>query len=65
MKFFSGCFRQGFFLLGDKKVVAGHVKQVVALYSNSCTGIRLGKLSIGHLRQVVVLQRWLSEQVWL
>ena len=53
-----------FFHLGDKKkVVAGHVKQVVVLYSNGCTGIHWGGLSIGCLRQVVALQRWSSEQV--
>ena len=53
-----------FFLLGNKKkVVAGHVKQVVVLYSNNCTGIRLSGLSITLLRRVVVLQRWSSEHV--
>ena len=46
-------------------MVAGRVKQVVVLYSNDCTGIRWGGLSIGRLRRVVVLQRWSSEQVWL
>ena len=52
-----------FFSFGrQKKVVAGTVKQVVALYSNNCMGIRRGGLSIGHLRRVAVLQRWLSEQ---
>ena len=30
------------FHLGDKKVVAGHVRQVVILYSNDCMGICLG-----------------------
>ena len=39
-----------FFHLGDKKAVAGRVKQVVVLYSNNCTGIRWGGLSIGRLR---------------
>ena len=47
----------------QKKVVSGHVKQVVILYSNNCVEIRLGGLSIGRLRRVVVLQRWLSEHV--
>ena len=31
-KVFSGCFRQAFFHLGEKKVVAGRVRQVVVLY---------------------------------
>ena len=52
-----------FFIWETKKVVAGRVKQVVVLYSNDCTGIRWGGLSIGRLRRVVVLQRWSSEQV--
>ena len=54
-----------FFIWETKKVVAGRVKQVVVLYSNDCTGIRWGGLSIGRLRRVVVLQRWSSEQVCL
>ena len=55
-----------FFSFGrQKKVVSGRFKQVVVLYSNDCTGIRLGGLRIGRLRRVVVLQRWSSEQVWL
>ena len=54
-----------FFHLGDKKVVAAHVKQVVVLYSNDCMGIHSGGLSIGHLRQVVLLHRSSPEQVWL
>ena len=54
-----------FFIWETKKVVAGRVKQVVVLYSNDCTGIRWGGLSIGRLRRVVVLQRWSSEHVWL
>ena len=45
-----------FFLFGrQKNVVAGCVMQVVVLYSNDCMGIYLGGLSIGWLRQVVVL----------
>ena len=52
-----------FFIWETKKVVAGRVKQVVVLYSNDCTGICWGGLSIGRLRRVVVLQRWSSEQV--
>ena len=63
IKFFSGCFRQAFFHLGDKKVIAGCVEKVVILNSNDCIGIGLGGLSIGPLRRVVVLQRWLSEHV--
>ena len=46
-------------------MVAGRVKQVPALYSNNCMGIRLGDVSIGSLRRVVVLQRWSSEHVSL
>ena len=44
---------------------AGHVKQVVVLHSNNSTGIRMGGLSIGRLRRVVVVQRWSSEHVSL
>ena len=44
-----------FFHSGDKKVVAVHVRQVVFLYSNDCMGICLVGLSIGCLRQVVIL----------
>ena len=62
-KVFSGCFRQAFSHLGDKKVVAGRVRQVVVLPSNDCTGIWLRELSIGCLRRVVVVQRWSFEQV--
>ena len=36
-------------------MVAGHVRQVVVLYSTDCMGIGLGRLSIGRLRQAVVL----------
>ena len=50
-----------FFIWETKKVVAGCVKQVVVLYSNDCIGIHLGGLSLGHLRQVVVLQKLSSE----
>ena len=64
--FCSGCFRQVFFFIWEtKKVVAGRVRQLVVLYSNNCMGICFGGLSIGRLRQVVVLQRWSFEQVWL
>ena len=49
------------FIWETKKVVAGCVKQVVVLYSNDCVGIRLGGLSLGRLRQVVVLQKLSSE----
>ena len=38
-------------------MVAGHDRQVVVLHSNDCMGIGLGGLSIGYLRQVVVLQK--------
>ena len=54
-----------FFIWETKKVVAGRVKQVVVSYSNDCTGIHWGRLSIGRLRRMVVLQRWSSEQIWL
>ena len=43
----------------------GRFKQVVILYSNDSTGIHWCGLNIGCLRQVVVLQRWSSEQVGL
>ena len=63
-KVFRGCFRQGFFFIWKtKQVVAGRVRQLVVLHSNDCSGICLSRLSIGRLRQVVVLQRWLFEQV--
>ena len=56
VKLISGCFRQFFFTFGrQKKVVAGRIRQVVFLYSNDCMGICLGRLSVGRLRQVVVL----------
>ena len=56
----------GFFSFGWKKsVVAGRVRQVVLLNSNDCMGIGLERLSLGRLRQVVVLKRWLYKQVWL
>ena len=43
-----------FFIWETKKVVTGRVKQVVILYSNDCTGIRLGGLRIGRLTEVVI-----------
>ena len=46
-------------------MVAGRVKQVVVLCSNDCIEICWGRLNIGRLRRVVVLQRWSSEQVRL
>ena len=52
-----------FFIWETKKVVAGCVRQVVILYSNDCSRICLGRLSIGCLRRVVVLQWWSFEQV--
>ena len=36
------------FIQKIKNVVAGHVRQVVILYSNNCVGTCLGRLSIGH-----------------
>ena len=33
IKFCSGCLRQVFFIWGTKKVVTGHIRQVVVLYS--------------------------------
>ena len=60
-----GCFRQFFFIWETKKVVAGCIRQVVVLYSNNCMGICLGGRSTGHLKEVVILKRWLFEQVWL
>ena len=56
VKFFSSCFREAF-----KEVITGCVRQVVVLHSNDCMGICMGGLSIGRLRQVVVLQRWSFE----
>ena len=53
LKFFSGCFRQVFYHFGDKKVVTGHVKQLVVLYSNDCMGICLGGLSVGGLGRLI------------
>ena len=51
-----------FFLIWEtKKRVAGCIRQVIILYSNYCMGICLGRLNIGHLRQVVVVYRWLFE----
>ena len=46
-------------------MVAGCIRQVVVLYSNNCMGICLGGRSTGHLKEVVILKRWLFEQVWL
>ena len=37
-KLCSGCLDMFFIYLGDKKVIAGRVRQVV-LYSNNCMGI--------------------------
>ena len=48
-------FGRFFFIWETKKVVADHVRQVVVLYSNNYMGIYLGLLSIGCLRQMVVL----------
>ena len=60
VKLFRGCFRQAF-----KKVAPGHVGQVVVLHSNDSCRICFGGLSIRCLRQVVIVQRWLFEQVGL
>ena len=63
---FCSCYFGLFFSFGgQKKLVAGRIGQVVVLYSNGCMGICLGRLSIGHLRWVVILQKWLLGQVWL
>ena len=45
------------FIWKAERVVSGHVRQVVVLYCNNCMGICLGRLSIGRLRQVFVLQK--------
>ena len=63
-KFCSGCFRQVFFHLRDKKVVAGRVKQVDVLYSSNCMGTGLCGRSMSCLRRVVVLQKWSYKQVY-
>ena len=52
-----------FFILETKKVITGPVRQVVILYSNDCMGIGLGRLSIGHHRQVAILLRWSLDRV--
>ena len=64
-KVYQWLFQTGFFFSfgRQKKVVTGCIRQKVVLYSNNCTGICLGGLSIGRLIQVVILQRWLFEQV--
>ena len=55
VKFCSGCFRQVFYsLVRQKKVIAGHVRQVVVLYSHDFIGISLDGLSIGRLRRVII-----------
>ena len=48
-QFPSGCFRRAFSHLGDRIKVAGCIRLVVVLYGNDCKGIRLDRLSIGHL----------------
>ena len=55
VKFCGGYFRQFFFHLGDKKVVAGHIRQADISCNSNGIGISLGGLSTGHLRQVVIL----------
>ena len=65
IKFYSGSYRQIFFHLGDKKVVACCLRQVVVLYSNDCMGIGLGGISIGCLRRVVIWQTWSYKLIWL
>ena len=44
IKFCSGCLRQVFFIWGTKKVVTGHVRQVVILYSIDFMDIGPGRL---------------------
>ena len=56
---------RSFYKWHTKKVAAGCVRQVIILYSNNHMGICFGGFSIGHLRQVVILQRWWFEQAWL
>ena len=58
---FGGCFRQAFFHFGDKKVAPGCVRQVFVINSNNCMRICLVGLSIGCLKRVAVLRRWLFE----
>ena len=41
VKFCSDCFRQSFFHLGDKKVVAGCVRQVLVLWEFAWAGAAL------------------------
>ena len=52
-----------FFSFRKQKSGRYRIRQVVVLYGNNCMGICLGGLSIGRLRQVAVLQRWLFELV--
>ena len=55
VKFYSSCFRQVFFVICEtKKVVTGHVRQVVILYSNGLQEFA-GADSV-----FVVLDEWLS-----
>ena len=56
-KVLNRSFYAGFFHLETKKEVAGCVRQVVVLHSDDCVEICLGRLSIGRLRRVVVLNR--------
>ena len=63
-KVFQWLFETGFFLFGrQKKVITGSIRQVVVLHSNNCMGLCLDVLSFGRLGRVVILQRWLFEQV--
>ena len=56
VKFCNGFFQAGFFFIWEtKQLVAGRLRQFLILYSNNFMGIGFGRLSIGSLRQVVVL----------
>ena len=46
-------------------MAAGRVRQCRHIHSNDYMGISLGGFSISRLRQMVVIQRWSFEQVWL
>ena len=63
IKSYGGCFRQVFFHLGNKNSDRWLLKQLIVLCSNGSMGIDLGKLRIGRLRRVGVLERWSFEQV--
>ena len=56
VKFCSGCFRQVFFVFiwETRKVVTGHVRQMVILYSNNCREFAWTDSAL------VILHEWLS-----